>query len=690
MNTWNKIPLLRLLLPLILGISFSIYINIGPNILIYILLGVLLGLLLVYSLKKYFTVYKRRWVFGLLIHLFIFFIGAVILEINKPNNLRNNFITYTSSESIVSLDEDVIVKKNSNKVLVNVLFVKQDDKWISTSGKAILYFTIDSLSNELLYGEYLLVSGEWKTIGPPKNPAQFNYKNYLSNIGVTAQQYLSSSQWKKMGIKNKSSLKGKAFIYQKRLLNLLKQNFKNNELAVISALLIGYKDLLAREMLQSYAATGAVHILAVSGLHVGIIYVVINSLLLFLRKIKYGNYIKSILLLIILWMYALLTGLSPSVLRATTMFSFIIVGKALNRQTNIYNTLAASAFVLLAYNPFLLLQLGFQLSYLAVIGIVYLQPKLVSLIEVPNWLLNKIWIISTVAVAAQLATFPLVLYYFHQFPTYFLLSNIIIIPLVTLIINLSVLLFVFSFIPVVFNVLVLVVNNLLFIQNTLVIWFQELPYSLKTGISINLIEVLLIYLMLFLLIYAWVYKKARSMQFGLIIAIVFMTMQIQENRKIDKQHIIVIYDVPKYSAIDFFNGRDNYFIASSQLGEDQQKVAFFLQNFRWKKGVVKTDLVSSNFERENFYRSKNYIKFFETRILLWDKGFLKPINNLTFDYIIVSGKVKLDLENINCKQVVIDSSVSKYNWEQIKKECLKWDIPFYNVNMEGAFIFSFY
>ena len=479
-------------------------------------------------------------------------------------------------------------------------------------------------------------------------------------------------------------------MYQKKLLNILTSNFKGEELAVISALLLGYKDLLDRETIMTYSSSGAMHVLAVSGLHVGIIYLVLNSLFLFFERIRYGNYLKAVLLILCLWAYALLTGLSPSVLRAVTMFSFIIIGSALKRETNIYNTLAASAFVLLLYNPYILLQVGFQLSYLAVLGIVYLQPKLYKLLYTRNWLLDKIWAITTVSIAAQLATFPLGMYYFHQFPNYFLLSNLFIIPLATFIINGGILLFVISAIPVLPSYIAWVVNKMLLFLNTSVEWVESLPYSLTLGISITKVEMLIIFGIIFLLITAIATKKARIIQLTFCLVILFMGMQIEEQYYTKKQQYFIVYDIPKERAIDFMDGNQNYFLASESLCNDKNKMRFNIQHFRWERRMIESTIIPANFTANNYFRRDNYIQFFDKKILLLDNEFKTTTNisDLHFDYIIISDRVKLNLENITCNQVIIDSSVPNYRWEKIKKECLKWDIPFYNVNTQGAYLFK--
>ena len=690
MQNWNKIPLFRLLLPLIIGIVLAFYYSFSAEY--FFIISSCLGFLILLShfLKSIFSDYSKRWVFGLFLNLFFVTFGIFITENQKPENESNHYTNYPSRNSVIRLLEDVIVKQNSYKCEVEVIAVKSDEKWVNTSGKAILYLAKDSLSELLQFGDELIINSQWKSIDAPTNPAQFNYKNYLYNSGILSQQYVNAKSWKLVKSQETFSITKAAFVYQRKLLNILKSNFKDDELSVLSALLLGYKDFLDREIIMVYSSSGAMHVLAVSGLHVGIIFMVLNSLLFFFDKIKYGSYLKAILLLLSLWIYALITGMSPSVLRAATMFSFVIVGGALKRQTNIYNTLAASAFILLLHNPFILLQVGFQLSYAAVLGIVYLQPKLYKWYRPSNWLLDKIWAITAVSIAAQIATFPLGIYYFNQFPNYFLLSNLFVIPLATFIIIGGILLFVIHAIPLIPQYLVWAVNKLLLFLNFSVEWVDGLPFSLSLGISITILETVLIYSIILLILPAFINRNFQKIKIALFLTLLLISFQIFEKMTIQNQHYFVVYNIADERAIDFVDGTKSYFVASEHLNNDQSKMRFNIMNYRWERGIQKSNLITDLFSHQNYFKNGNFIQFYDQRILLWDQEFKKPSNiaKMQFDFIIVSDKVKINLENITCKQLIIDSSVSYYASEQIKKECLKWDIPFYDVSTEGAYLFE--
>jgi len=249
-------------------------------------------------------------------------------------------------------------------------------------------------------------------------------------------------------------------------------------------------------------------------------------------------------------------------------------------------------------------------------------------------------------------------------------------------------LFAISAIPFLSGYLAWVVNMILVMLNFSVQWVENLPYSLSLGISITIMETIIIYAIIILFFSSIIKRKARLFQLSFTLAIFFMILQVKEQYRAGKQQYFIVYDVPKESAIDFVDGNKNYFIADKNLNNDKSKMRFHIQHFRWERRVKKSSLVLAILETNNYFRKDNYIQFFNKKILLWDKDFVKPATPLCFDYIVVSDKVKLDLKNIYCKQVIIDSSVPKYKWEQIKKECHKYDIPFYNVNTQGAYLFD--
>ena len=331
-----------------------------------------------------------------------------------------------------------------------------------------------------------------------------------------------------------------------------------------------------------------------------------------------------------------------------------------------------------------------KISSYAVLGILFVQPKIENIYTPKQYIVKKIWTLITVSIAAQCATFPLGILYFHQFPNYFLLSNLFVIPLATFIIGFGVFLFLISWYLPLSNLIVLVLNKLLLFLNFSVDWVQSLPHSLTVGVSVYKMETFLIYLIIILFIPAVIKRSFKLIKIAISLSVLLVIYQIYEKVTLQNQQYFIVYDVKGEQAIDFVDGSNNYFIADENLANDQSKMRFHIHHFRWKRRVLESNLVSVDFLANNYLRAGNHIKFFDKKILLWDKDFKKPTNlaALQLDYIIVSEKANINLENINCKLLIIDSSVGYYKEEAIKKECRKWDIPFYNVNTQGAYLFD--
>lgn len=687
MNYWNQIPLFRLIIPFIVGVLSSIFLSFPTPT--YIVIAVCVLLLFSVFFKKY----SQRWVFGFLSYFLFFLSGVLIIQSQHYIDKPTYFTNYDSDYFEVKLLENVVEKPNSLKSEVEVLYCYVDSEKTETVGKAIIYFKRDSLSEKLKYGDHILIRNKWEIVMEPTNPSQFNYKNFLKNKGIFHQTYLTSNNWLPTSINTGLNIKTQSLSYREQALQLLKDNnFSDEVLSVSSALLLGDKDLLDRETVLMYSSSGAMHVLAVSGLHVGIIFLAFSYFLFFLDKFKNGKYLKAILLILVLWGYALFTGMSSSVLRASTMFSFVIIGGVLNRKTNIYNTLAASAFLLMIINPLIIMQVGFQLSYIAVIGIVYLQPKIYKLYYFKNWLLDKVWVISSVSVAAQLATFPLGMYYFHQYPNYFLLSNLFVIPLATIILNVALLMFVTSLIPFVSSFLATVVRYLVELLNSSVRWVDQLPYSLNLGIDISFMETILIYIFLIILLTSIVNKKWKKIQFSIFLMIVFMSFQIKEMKDCEKQKKMIIYDVPKATSIDFVDGTKCYFIATDWIAEDKSKMRFNISHNRWELNIGNVTRISTSFEDDNFKFENNFLQFYDLKMyFLEESNYKNNTNKGSVNYLVVekgsSENLSSFLNAYTVDLIVFSTLLNQYEKKKMKNICKGLNVVFHDVKVDGSYQF---
>lgn len=699
MNLWNRAPFIRLIIPFLAGITSAVFFPFKLEYGIYIIVVLSAIISLIILIPRLNISYKKSWWFGLIVNgtLFIFSYQLTISKTEKFTT--NHFSKYTDSTNYAygKITEPYLEKEKSLKAVVNILAIKYGDRWKNSCGKTMVYFKKDSHALKLKYGDEIVMKLNFKEVPLPQNPGEFNYKSFLASHNVYHQAYIKNNDWVFTGRNSGNSIRKASYNLRNTLLNVfISHHIQNDEFAVGAALLLGYVDKLDADIITSYSSTGALHVLSVSGLHVAIVYVVFNWLLFFFNKIKYGLIIKAVLLLLLLWFYAALTGLSPSVLRSAAMFSFIIIAKAFNRNTNIYNTLAASAFFLLLFNPYLIMDVGFQLSYIAVIGIVYIQPIIYEWFEVNNWLLNQVWTITAVSIAAQIATFPLGLLYFHQFPNYFLLSNFIVIPLSTLIIYLGLSVFIFAKISVLVKYLAIGFSWSVWLLNSSVQQIEKWPYALIHGISITTFETLLLYSLIILLLFYFGKRQFKYLLLAMSLVIIILCSQLMEQYKQFNQKKLIVYNIPKTSAIDFISAKSNVFLTDTSFANNDGGLKFRIKNNWSNLGLNDTKIISNNFETDNLIINNCFIQFFDKRIArINEKGILKTKNSISqkplpIDYLVISNNPFLHITDVKklygVKIFVFDSSNSQYNLNKWKSECNKLNQAYYSVIDSGALV----
>jgi competence protein ComEC len=695
MKIWNQAPLARLILPFIAGILSAVYLPYHIDnfpLLVLPYLAFIAAVVLVPALK---ISYKRSWIFGIAANTLLFAFAYQITIFKTEKFAQDHFSKFLSGKMYVRamISQSPIEKERSFKTIVNIISVESPEGSVIASGKAMLYLRKDKEAAGLKYGDEIILSGFFNEIPPPQNPGAFNYKRFLAFHNIYQQCSAESSRWRKTGINSGNMILKYSFELRDKLLSILKEgNIKDDEYAVGAALMLGYSDKLDADIISAYSSTGALHVLSVSGLHVAIVYVVFNWMLYFLDKVKRGNIIKAVILILLLWFYSALTGLSPSVLRAATMFSFIIIAKAFDRYTNIYNTLAASAFVLLAIDPFLIMEVGFQLSYIAVIGIVYIQPKIYAWFDTDHWLLDQAWTITAVSIAAQIATFPLGLHYFHQFPNYFLLSNFIVIPLSTIIIYIGIVLFVFSKISFAAVYLAMGFGWCVWLLNASVKLIEKWPYALMQNISVSVLETWLLYLMIILFFYYFIKRKVKYLYSALAMVICILLSQVKEQYDQFAQKKIIVYNVPKTKAIDFISAKKNILFTDSLFAKNENAQLFHVKHNWWDLGISQTGISTGDTLSEELFIRKNAIQFLDKKILIIDKKFKwrgEPNEKIKVDLMIISGNANLKIPEIlmhfDPGKIVFDSSNSGYRLKKWKEECLAASKPFHLVTESGAF-----
>ena len=558
--------------------------------------------------------------------------------------------------------------------------IVSNGKTAFTPTHALVYFQKSQAVKQLLPGDKLEVSARPSAIPSPKNPNEFNYKSYLELLNIHSRFYLKETDW--IQVEQGSGIKRASAKIQYFFSNVIsKFGFPERETAVLQALLIGNRFALSDELTASYASAGAMHVLAVSGLHVGILLLVLMHITKPLLHVKFGKMAQGLLVVFGIWTYAFITGLSPSVLRAATMFTFIYVGRYGKRDVGIYNALLASAFFLLLLQPNLIFQVGFQLSYAAVLGILYLQPKFYKLIAKPKYLiLDQAWAITCVSFAAQLATFPFSIYYFHQFPLLFLFSNLIVI-VVTYAVMVLGLLFLFLgsfgvFIPVVFNPL----HYLVWLMNFTVNLIQDVPNSVVYELSIGRVELVVFYIIIVLMSVGLAQKNFRYLSASLMFLFAICVFNVLENKGLKQTSELTFYAVGKNVVVEYRKGKDAVLLGDSAFLANESKMQFHVKHHLWSQNLrsVKQIPIESDFsEMPNIlYRNKT--------VFLEDER-VKIINDKFEDYHFDANDIAvLNVDRavvLGAKMVVAGEKVSsetKQNWQRVYKD------SFVNLS-DGAF-----
>lgn len=644
-------------------------------------------LFLIYFFLPLFKRYKLSFITGIFSAILFFTIGAMLVWHHNIRNEKHWFGNKYQPKDylLVTLDEPPVEKTKSIKANATVNYLLHQSKAEPVIGKIIIYFQKDT-TLPIDYGTQLIIKKTLQEIKNAGNPGGFDYKRYSLFQGITHQVFLKQEDVEILKTKKTGWFHTFLFACRQWVLNSLRSSIHGEkELGLAEALLIGYKDDLEQSLVQSYTNTGVVHIIAISGLHLGLIYWLLALLLQPLKKRKHISWLRPVLIITGLWLFSLLAGAQPSILRSAIMFTCIVLGESLSRKTSIYNTMAVSAFVLLCMNPFWIWDVGFQLSYAAVLSIIVFMKPIYNWFYIKNKWLDAIWKLNAVTIAAQILTVPISIYHFHQFPNLFLLTNFLAVPLSSAILLGEILLCILSFLPAIALFLGKIISWLIWLMNTYIEKIESLPFSLWDGLQISIVQAIL------LLLFAigtsiWLLEKLKvAIQFALLSLAIFLALRSYSFIERQQQQKIIIYNVPQKRAIDFLNGRQYYFVGDSSLLTND-----FARNFHLKPSRI-LHRVSEENEPHWLFMHENYLSYNGKHILLLDQPFsfatvpTRPV----VDLLILSKNPRLYLNKLvtglDIKQIVIDGSVPVWKANYWKKDCDSLKIPCHDVSVKGAF-----
>jgi competence protein ComEC len=605
------------------------------------------------------------------------------------NESRNPDHIINCTEKILAYQVNLITsaeeKEKSWKRTGSVIHIKTASGWKNAAGKVNLYWPKTEPIQGLNYGDVLLVAGAPREVEGQYNPHEFDFKKFLAFKNIYHQQFVKAGEW---ALVQRSDDHGFLFYAHKARtwsVGTIKEFIASpREQGIVIALVLGVTDGLDNELLTAYAASGAMHVLAVSGLHVSIIYGILLLLFKPLGKGQAGQWFIATVSLILLWGYAFITGLSPSVLRAVAMFSFVAIAKPVGRNTNIYNTLAASAFCLLLYDPYLIMSVGFQLSYLAVLGIVYFQRPIYNLWEAKSWFADWAWQLSCVSIAAQLSTMSISLLYFHQFPVYFLLANLFIIPASFVVLIGGILLLIVGALTTVASWLGFFLEWFVRIMNEGIFLVEKLPFSVIDGLHISPLQSWLIAAFTIAAIGLIQFRKFFALLL-LSICIVCFSLDSWRHLYTDiERSTFNVYRVQGHSVLEWTQNGRAVIATDSVLAADRKGIKFHLEPNHLANGV--TDILFDTYQASNGF---SYFRVGGETFLWIRSGNWRVPDSISVDYLIISNNsvksLKAISNHVEFRKLVFDSSNSYRYCERMVKEAAEIKISHYAVLTKGAF-----
>ncbi len=676
-NHKGEIPFVILILPFLFGIAVGLNFLIASSWLTWLTISLLVlsvaFVILNFNYSR-FKLYKVQWVGGLLITLILFLAGWVsIIRYNELNNARH-FSKTPAQHLVVKINNEPVVKNGLARFTANVEQQLINEKRVTANGTLLIAIK-DSAANKLYYGDELLIPAKYNAIDPPFNPGEFNYKKYLAYQNIHYQAFLYPKQFVVLNTNTGNQLIAYSLRLRQRLVEKFKRNMRDTSaIAVASTLILGYKADLSNDILQAYSKTGTIHVLSVSGAHVAIIYILLNFALGFLGRYKYGKAVKALLIIALIWYYSLLTGFSPAVCRAAVMISLIIIGKTYSRYINTLNILAISAFLLLLYDPFFITDVGFQLSYLAVAGLIVFQPLVYKWFKFKNKWADKLWLLCSVSIAAQVITFPLSAFYFHQFPVYFLISNLFIIIPVEIIMYTGILYLMIPQLPVVSASLGFVLEKSILLMNNVLAVIEHSPFASIGKIWLTTAEYLLVYAIIICLFYflfdnkKWLLKA--SLALTLLLAISISVKRINALQK----DTITFLNLKRHRGLVFKSG--DKAIVLSDITAGDKNYQYSIQPYLDSSKIANAALynLKQNINAGFLVKNNNLIRFQNKTVLLFNKEmqnrqFPKKIN---VDYLYITGNPHTTIneinKNYNYALLVIDGSNTDHFVNDLQKQ----------------------
>jgi len=667
----SKIPFVRILFPFILGILYSLYLAETNLPLVF-----LLGVFILSTMLLFIKITGEAVNFSLLfvLDVFLFFFALNLTESSRKIDDPAYFANHTKFDTVFSIgevDDMPVAKANSIKVNLKLVKIKNDTGYYNCQGNTIAYFQKSSVSNNLKPGNLLLFKSVYKEVNTAQNPHAFDFRNYLAIHSIYHTTYVDSNSMKVIAPEASFSLWQMGLDIKYSIVKRLGEvGLSENARAICSALITGFDDDIDKNVLESFSHSGTLHILSVSGLHVGLIYLVLNYFLGFIDRRNRYRLFQLLFISACLWFFALITGFSAPVLRSVIMFNLLGFGKLYfrNKSANQINILAVSAFVLLLYNPFLIIDIGFLLSYSALFGILYFFPKIHKLYSPKNYILQSVWKSVAVSFSATITTLPITLLVFHQFPIWFAFANLIIVPLSFALLLLSfAALLKLTFISTIINFLTAFMINFISI-------FNSEGWSFIDRIDFTHVDAIFLVLALLLLTSLFIHRSYKYALYMMLIIICWQLYGLSDSYKSKTKSELVVYHIPHSSVVSIKN-KQNTFLSIFDTNSYSMNV---------KPNVItynNTKVTTSPF---------NFCRTLDVRLLVLNqKGKMPGYFNEAVTHVLISNNAIPKqglLDVLRPKVILADGSNSYWVERKLEKICEERGIHFYSTRGKGAFV----
>ena len=615
----------------------------------------------------------------------LFFLGFILKTMDRFDLQRYGWHTTEGDHLIIKVESKSLTAKGS-KLICKVLYRGIDiENMKRTKGKIIIY-------SDTGFYDHINISSNYYSnhkifpLPTNKNPLAFNYGSFLKRKKIFGQIYLKPNEQiillnQKSGIY--SRINSCRYLFSSILNNRFERDIHSG---ILNAMTLGIKDYISNDYIERFRNTGAVHILAVSGLHVGIIASILIVLFNYFNGVHQNlNIILGLISILGVWIYVVLSGSAPSSVRAGIMFSLYYLGWKCSKSTKSLNIIGLCAFIMLLLNPDNIYDLGFQFHSWHYWGIILFFKKINDLLLIANKPLRMIWQLVCISISAQIFVGPLSIYYFNQFPNYFILSGIVATPFAGLLISLGILNISMQILNVsglISKYIVLGSEKSLDLFISIITTINDLPSAVTHSIFLS--EISLLIIMMATLIFAlYLHKKNFSfLIFSLILMIFQMTIHIHTRKIQHADKTLIVYDHYNTSVTDIFS---HGHLISILADSSQNNANDNFKKFRLSQYPQKTEEIIINNKPKIICLDDLQIMFYPK-----DQSEFLP-KNQTIDILVINkntiDKIKHIAQYNDIKTIVIDGTVKRLD-RQLNEFLDKTLIPFHHTPTHGPYILN--